>query len=214
MKNETNLKKNLTTSAMKLNKQEKTEEKIFNFDVAITPEINNFIYPTNKISDRTDNKSKSAHVKKILKSKTSVDFSEKIFNKLKKKKERIPLQLNFCESLKIICSFFCKNKITTKKFNTYAKGKRKIKEYFDFINLIFHLEEAEIIKKLLFNSNQRMMIDLNINPNLNENRAEMKNKIRNMSIESINEHVKEFYSRCNGDISEIDQNILDYLLNS
>jgi hypothetical protein len=206
--------KNLSKSSINLIKdEENTETKNFTSDKEPSPEINNFISPINKTSERNDIKSKSALVKKIIKSKTSADFSEKIFNKLKKKKEKIPLKLTVLETLKVICSFCCKNKNQSKRSKIYSIGKKKIKEYFDFINIIFHMEEVEVIKKIFFNSNQRMMIDLNINPNLNENRAEMKNKIRDMDINSINEHVKEFLSRCNADITDIDNNLLDYLLN-
>ena len=149
----------------------------------------------------------------LLRSKSSEDFSEKIFAKLKKKKDKVPLNLSFSDSVAIICKICCKSKRKTKKLQTYVKGQKKIKEYFDFINIIFHMEEFEIMKKIMFNSNQRLMIDPNITPNLNDHRTEMKNKIKNMTISSINQHVKEFLSRCSENITEVDQNLLDYLLN-
>ena len=92
-------------------------------------------------------------------------------------------------------------------------GQKKIKEYFDFINLIFQLEEFEIMKRIIFNPDQRLMIDLNMIPNLNDNRDEMKNIIKNMTIQTINQHVREFMNKCKDSSSEIDQNLLEFLFN-
>ena len=66
----------------------------------------------------------------------------------------------------------------------------------------------------MFNSNQILMIDLNTNPNVNEDRKQIKNKMMDMFIFSNNEHNNIFLCRFDMEISDQDKNLLDYFLNN
>ena len=97
-----------------------------------------------------------------------------------------------------------------KKFKIYLEGEDKVRNHFDFLNVIRTGEEFEQLKKLLLSNNLQMSFELTYHPKIELNETVETSK---KNTEIIEEQLQLFLSKfLNKSSSQMDDNLLKLLL--